>query len=628
MEPNAASDVNACPAKDGAPLGVESPRAPRALELLARFVEAAAEPEALDRMLLALAVHGDGVGFREARLLRFDAERASLEGVALGSAPDEGLELDRALEWARFADLSPPDAETLAAWQAFRTTPEALSGAPLEAWRGVTPAIGAGGDAESPWRDAPDVGAAVLRRGRRPASLLVGRWGDARPADARERLLALVRLVESTWSLSHPGADAKRRARHAAALGEFLKVGTSSSHLKEALHIAARLAAQGAGARGSAVWCVGDGSLRLEITHGPSGQRERVARALQGVAEAAVRDSAPRALEAAELADAEGVGALAERALVQPLVAYGRVLGALAVHDARGADGAWSAADREFLAALADAVALLMDHASRFDELQRAALQQRELRARVRREERLAAVGERVARTAHEVRNPLASIGAFARRVHRELAEADPHREYLEIVIRETERLEAMFEAQLEHASVEPLRLRPESLNAVVQDVLRKSGELLVRRRIRLLKRLDPALPPLLLDPDRMRIVLHNVLQQAIETVPLGGRIRVESRLAPPYALVDVAHDGPREPGDALERVFAPFASPQGGGFTLALAERIVREHGGEVRVRGESEWTTIVSLTFPIHDNEDRRRPGADRRQARADRRDRFSEA
>lgn len=641
MEPQRSSDVDGRPsalsaAHDG-PLNAPA--------LLARFLEASVEPDALERMLVSLAVHPAGAGCVHAHLMRFNPDRERLEGARVASAVAPALALERTLEWARFAEPPPADAARLAEWQAFSASPTRLTGAPAEAWRNGGVCIGPAGDAEFPWRGAVSVGAVLLRRGLRAHALLVGEWSGVEDGVAgAERLESLARTVEATWDALDPAAEARRRAQHADALGEFVRAGVSSLNLAEALHLAARLAVQGTGAHGAAVWLTGASGTRLEVTHGPAGQRERIGRVLLPLAEEVIRTLEPRVLygpaergriDAQDLPSAApGVELDAYAVAARPLVAYGRALGALALYHGHPRIGEAPATfvrmDLDFLGVLADVLGLVLEQARRGEEVQRAELANHELRARVRREERLASIGERASRVAAEVRNPIASIGAFARRVHRELDEGDPHREYLEIVIRESQRLECLFGEQVEHAALQPLRLKVESLNAVVQDVLRQSGEMLVRRRVRLLKRLDPELPALLIDPERMRQVVHNVLSNALESVPIGGRIRVESRRAHPYVIVDVAHDGPHEPGDALERLFVPFATrPNGGtGLGLGLVQRIVREHGGEIRVRSEAEWTTIVSFTLPIPDNQDRRQKSSERRNSHTDRRQRFPDA
>jgi signal transduction histidine kinase len=232
-------------------------------------------------------------------------------------------------------------------------------------------------------------------------------------------------------------------------------------------------------------------------------------------------------------------------------------------------------------------------------------------------------VGELAARVAQEARNPLASIAAFARRAHRALEEGDPQNEYLEIVVRETARLESMLAEQLQYAQLERPRLRMQGLNAVIQEALQRSGETLVRRRVRLLKKLSPDLPQMLVDAPRIQRVVENIVAYALECVSMGGRIQVESRRADGFVLVEIAFDGQRQGGDLLEQLFVPFAtSPAAGAAVgLGMAQQIVREHGGEVRVRGESDWSTIFSFTLPVAGNEDRR-GSRERRAVRGDRR------
>jgi signal transduction histidine kinase len=431
--------------------------------------------------------------------------------------------------------------------------------------------------------------------------------------------------------------EAHRRHRHANALAEFARASVSPLNLAEILELAGRVAVQATGARGGALWIVdGSGAPELRTTHGPLGSRERLGRHLGALAAAAIERARPLVLDRVtdEPRLDPDVAAEIQSLAVLPLIAYGRAVGALAVYDrcvAHPAESeAFDRADVEFLTTLADLVSLADDQARRCETLRHAELRQRDQQREIARAERLAALGEMAARVAHEVRNPLASIGAFARRVHKGLPENDPGREYLEIVIREAERLERMVGEQLEYATLQRPRLKLEGMNAVVQEVLQSFGERLVRRRVRLLKKLSPDLPPLLLDSERIRRVIGNILDNALESVAPGGRVRVETRRTGAYVMVDVASDGPRRPGDLMEQLFVPFAlSRQGGpGVGLAVAHQVLKQHGGELRARSEGEWSTIFSFTLPIPENSDRRTQGHDRRNARADRRERFPAA
>ena len=150
-------------------------------------------------------------------------------------------------------------------------------------------------------------------------------------------------------------------------------------------------------------------------------------------------------------------------------------------------------------------------------------------------------------------------------------------------------------------------------------------AEQLVRRRVRLLKKLTPDLPGLLLDVERVGHVFANVLTDALDRVSAGGRIRVESRRVQQFVVVEIANDGHTEPGGAMKDLFVPFHLRGGARAEagLAMARQVVEQHGGEVRVRTEGEWSAVFVLTLPVRENQDRRRPN-DRRVVHADRRQR----
>ena len=414
---------------------------------------------------------------------------------------------------------------------------------------------------------------------------------------------------------------------------ELARSGVTAMNVAEALHLAARLAVRATGARGSAVWRTQGEATRLEVTHGPSGQRERLARGLGTLMQDALESHVSRVLDRTEGDPRipEDVWTQVPNVVMQPILAYGRPLGALAVYDrARlhpADDGTFGRDDVQFVATLAHQLALVLDQAVRYDTVRSVQQQNEDLRNWMRREERLASLGEVAARGAREVRNPLASIAAFARRAHREMADDDPHREYLEIVIRESDRLERIMDEQLDWATQPVPRLAPGSINQVVQTALQVAGEKIVRRRVRLLKNLAPDLPELLLDPDRMKLVLGNVLDHALDRVSVGGRVRVTSRRAGGHVIVEVAHDGPVDHGALMEQLFVPFAASREGAAQLGfgVANQVVREHGGEIRVRSDAEWSHVLALSLPVRGNEERRSAGPDRRSRRGDRRDRF---
>jgi len=238
----------------------------------------------------------------------------------------------------------------------------------------------------------------------------------------------------------------------------------------------------------------------------------------------------------------------------------------------------------------------------------------------------VADLGEISVRLAKEMAKPVSSIVGFARRVQRGMGEDDPNREYLQIVAREGERLERLVNEHLQLAALNRTRLGMKSVNHLLQTILGKVTPEIERRKIRLLKKLPGDIPALLLDEDKVSQAFENILTSAIEGVATGGRLLVQTRVSKEHVVVEVCHDGPPIRGDVLEHLFVPFGTGgrAGVGLGLALAQRVVQDHGGEIAVQARGDWGHIVALSLPIEDNADRRRR-IDRRGTGRDRRDRF---
>lgn len=583
------------------------------------------ELETLERGALAAAVHPAGAGFDRAWLFVWDACSGLLEGRESLCAPALPPPL---AAWVGQHGL--PRLETDAHSRALILRPDRLGGVVGQAWTpGAAPSV-VEAEAGAPWAGAAQVGAMALRRSGFPWALVVGTWSAPPEPERRAALAAIAGLCGQIARTVDHEREGRRRAQHATILAQAAHAVGAPLNLTEVLQQLTRFAAQGTGARGGALWVVEQDGLRLAVTHGSAGRRERTGQALQTLAAQVVGEGRTRVVDRAteELLLAPEVAAEVDTVVVCPLSVYGRVVGALACYDRlpahRSDPSGFPAAEVEFVVALADLAGLALDQAGRFKELRQGEQQRRELAGQLQRQERLAWLGELAGRLAQETRNPLASITAFALRAQRSLAEDHPGRDYLEIVLRETERLERLLAEQLSYAPSSEGALRLEDLNVVVQEVLSGASDALVRRRVRLVKKLAADLPTLLLDRERIQRVVANMFESALESVSVGGRIRIESRRFGASVLLELAHDGPRAPGELLEQVFVPFASqrPGGPGVGLGVAQQVVREHGGEIRVRSEGEWGCVFSLSLPVFENQDRRRAGAGRRRSRGDRR------
>jgi signal transduction histidine kinase len=231
-------------------------------------------------------------------------------------------------------------------------------------------------------------------------------------------------------------------------------------------------------------------------------------------------------------------------------------------------------------------------------ERRRGDAERKRLRDRLLRSERLSALGEMAARIAHEVRNPLVSIGAAAQVVAEELPAESPLASEVTAIRREVRRLDGIVSDFLRFARPRHADLRAVDLGEVVRQsvelVRRKAtGELRVQLDTPLVARCDP---------DGIKQVLLNVLLNAVEAAP-SEPVECEARRLGDQVVLTVADRGPGVPDSARRRVFDPFFSTKsrGTGLGLAVSKQIVDEHQGRIRLLGRRGGGTRVVIELPV---------------------------
>lgn len=232
----------------------------------------------------------------------------------------------------------------------------------------------------------------------------------------------------------------------------------------------------------------------------------------------------------------------------------------------------------------------------------------RDLRERKRmeeqllRSERLAALGNMAAHISHEIKNPLMLIGGFARQILRDLTQ-DPEksREKLQIIIDEVKRLEDFLVEVGGYAKLSEPDLKPGDLNALIRELAQRLEPSLRERKIDLVLELDPALPPMLFDPQHLRQALLNIAKNGLEAMPRGGTLTIVTRQQPEGLTVEIADTGEGIPPEVLQKIFQPFFStkPKGSGLGLAISQKIIEAHHGRIVIQSEVQKGTKVSLFF-----------------------------
>ncbi|HED00216.1 MAG TPA: hypothetical protein ENN18_07525 [Proteobacteria bacterium] len=201
--------------------------------------------------------------------------------------------------------------------------------------------------------------------------------------------------------------------------------------------------------------------------------------------------------------------------------------------------------------------------------------------------EGLTAMGKALSAVAHEMKTPLTAIGGFTRLVQKKLKEDDPNREKLDIVIRETQRLENMVKEMMDFSRPLELRRAYEDVNQVVTESLSIVTNEARERKVKIESQLSHDLPLASFDAPRMEQVLINLVMNAVQASPEGEIVMVRTSQEKENICIDVTDCGPGIPQDQREKIFVPFFTTKKGGTGLGLpiVKKIVEAHGGSLEV-------------------------------------------
>ena len=242
----------------------------------------------------------------------------------------------------------------------------------------------------------------------------------------------------------------------------------------------------------------------------------------------------------------------------------------------------------------------------------------RQLESDLRRSDRLAALGTLAAGLAHEIKNPLTSLLTFSRHLDRKVDDPNFRERFSNVVPRELERINGIVERLLELARPSRMSFTLVRLPELLERALELYVEQLDERRVEVAREYARDVPPLQADKDALYRVLVNLIANALDAMPRGGRLTVRAGWAGTDDALRAARRRPAnrvkveiedtgigiQPSDT-DRVFNPFYTTRdsGTGLGLALAHKIVEDHGGSISFQsapGRGTTFTIVLSLIP----------------------------
>ena len=223
------------------------------------------------------------------------------------------------------------------------------------------------------------------------------------------------------------------------------------------------------------------------------------------------------------------------------------------------------------------------------------------------RAQKVAAWREVARRLAHEIKNPLTPIQLCAERLRRHFSTAPPAAKALvdectETIVGEVESLKGLVDEFSQFARMPSPRTVPTDLSQLITDTIALYNGIFSAVQIE--QRFAPGLPLVRLDPEQVRRVIINLVDNAIEAMERRGEIVVETQLDTANAIVRVivADNGPGIPAGEREKLFLPYYSTKrrGSGLGLAIVRRIIAEHGGNIDVGDNTPKGTRFTIELP----------------------------
>jgi hypothetical protein len=247
--------------------------------------------------------------------------------------------------------------------------------------------------------------------------------------------------------------------------------------------------------------------------------------------------------------------------------------------------------------------ALAIENAETYKRLEDKINQLTETQQRLIRSEKLAAIGTMSSYVAHEIRNPLVTIGGFAKTLSQVTFTDVKIKTKIDIIIEEVKRLEKILNSITDFGKPSI----PEKIDTQICGIMERICVLMENyfqeKNITIHKKFEADLPEISVDPAQIKQVFFNIILNAVEAMPDGGDLDIKIRSGIESIEIDIVDNGKSVPKGVLKNIFDPFftTKPNGTGVGLSICLKIIEEHGGNIDVKSKHGEGTTMSITLPI---------------------------
>jgi signal transduction histidine kinase len=299
-----------------------------------------------------------------------------------------------------------------------------------------------------------------------------------------------------------------------------------------------------------------------------------------------------------EVARREGLISL----LSVPLLFAGQSIGTLNVYTSRLYN--FSNEEIRILSALAELSAIAIEKARLYERIV-------DVEEQLRQNEKLSALGLLAAEVAHEIRNPLTVMKLLYHSLDLKFPASDPRAKDTRIIESKIEHLNKIVEQILDFARTTEPKLAPVNLNELVDELGLLVRHKLANQNVRLVRDLQPDLPPVMGDAPQLEQAFLNLILNAAEAMPDGGTLTIKSHEArlprtnvlPTHVAMEFKDTGKGMSEDLQKRAFTAVLSTtkaKGTGLGLAIVGRIIETHRGSIQIKSKIGRGTTIAITLP----------------------------
>jgi len=217
--------------------------------------------------------------------------------------------------------------------------------------------------------------------------------------------------------------------------------------------------------------------------------------------------------------------------------------------------------------------------------------------------ERLAFTGRIAASIAHEIRNPLSNVSLSVQQLNEAFPEDSQWARHIDIIIRNTDRVNFLITELLNCARPPKLNIQPHDIHDILDGILDSIKARTVSQGIEVRKRFTLRSSVVNVDKEQINRVFSNVLINALESMPDGGRMTIITGVEDGFFIARIQDTGEGIPEEDIIRIFDPFFSTKASGVGLGLSTTygIVVSHGGTIGVESERNNGTVFTISLPM---------------------------